>query len=161
MKAQHSGVLYTLFTETYNSIGRYENAALKSASRNVLSPSEFHIIECIGEGGGQGRTIGEIARRLEVTHPTVTVAVNKLEKKGCVTKTRCEKDGRAVYITLTRNGEKMNAAHKYFHRKMVRMISEQFNDQEMEILIRCMGTINELFKNRQAQYETAEASDEL
>jgi len=145
MKSEYLEVLNKLFAETYNNIGKYEETVLSCSSKHNLSLNEFHIVECIGSGDEKGRTIGDIAQHMNVTLPTITVAVNKLEKKGYVTKARCEKDGRVVYITLTRMGMKMNAAHRYFHKHMVRTVGDKFNDEEMEILIRCMSTLNEIF----------------
>lgn len=140
-------MLNKLFTATYNNIGKYEEATLKNAANNDLSLSEYHFIECIGLCSGEdGRTIGDIAQYMDVTLPTVTVAINKLEKKGYVTKNKSESDGRVVNIKLTRQGQKMNAAHRYFHKHMVRVVGNHFNDEELKILIRCMSIINDMFK---------------
>ena len=140
-------VLNKLFTETYNNIGKYEESTLKNAASNNLSLNEYHIIECIGLGNSDdGRTIGDIAQCMNVTLPTITVAINKLESKGYVTKNKSVSDGRVVYIRLTRQGIKMAAAHRYFHKHMVRIVGNQFDGDELKILIKCMSAINEMFK---------------
>ena len=140
-------MLNKLFTETYNNIGKYEEKMLKDAANQNLSLNEFHMIECIGlRDEEEGRTIGDIAQCMNVTLPSITVAVNKLEKKGYVTKNKSISDGRVVYIKLTRQGQKMNSAHRYFHKHMVRVVGDQFNDDELETLIRCMSIINDMFK---------------
>ena len=144
---EYYNVLNKLFTETYNNIGKYEEGTLKNSASENLSLSEYHMIECIGSGDSEsGRTIGDIAQCMNVTLPTVTVAINKLDKKGYVTKNKSASDGRVVYIKLTRQGKKMNAAHRYFHKHMVRVVGNQFNDEELRILIKCMGIINDMFK---------------
>jgi DNA-binding MarR family transcriptional regulator len=158
VKNEHTTVLNTLFAETYNNIGRYEETVLKNASKHNLSLNEFNIIECIGKYDGKddlssanqknknGITISEIAQYMGVSIPTITVAIQKLEAKGYVTRNRTVDDGRFVYVALTRQGQKMNAAHKYFHKHMVRIVGDQFDDNELDILIRCMKTINNAFK---------------
>jgi Transcriptional regulators len=144
---EYYNVLNKLFTETYNNIGKYEENTLKNSASENLSLGEYHMIECIGSGESEnGRTIGDIAQYMDVTLPTVTVAINKLEKKGYVTKHKSAFDGRVVYIRLTRQGKKMDAAHRYFHKHMVRIVGHQFNDGELEILIKCMSIINDMFK---------------
>ena len=144
---QYYNVLNKLFTETYNNIGKYEESTLKNSASDNLSLGEYHMIECIGSVDSEnGRTIGDIAQCMNVTLPSVTVAINKLEKKGYVTKNKSASDGRVVYIKLTRQGKKMDAAHRYFHKNMVRVVGNQFNDEELEILIKCMGVINDIFK---------------
>ena len=52
-------------------------------------------------------TVSEIAGRLKVTRPSVTVAVNKLVQKGYCEKRRREDDGRAVAVILTGAGRKV------------------------------------------------------
>lgn len=144
---EHYNVLNKLFTETYNNIGQYEESTLKKAASDNLSLNEYHIIEFIGSCEDEwGRTIGDIAQYMNVTFPTVTVAIKKLETKGYITKNKSESDGRVVYIRLTRQGLKMNAAHRYFHKHMVRIVGDQFNDEELKILIKCMNIINNMFR---------------
>jgi DNA-binding MarR family transcriptional regulator len=92
--------------------------------------------------------VGEIAEALDVTVPTVTVCVNKLVKKGYVTKTRSEKDARVAIIELTREGRKMNRLHRYFHEQMLLTVKDEFTDEEMEILIRCLRKLNGFFEEK-------------
>ena len=46
-----------------------------------MSISELHLVEAVGKCGGEGRTISGIAKELDITLPSVTVAINKLMKK--------------------------------------------------------------------------------
>lgn len=70
------------------------------------------------ESGGLIRPSAGIAQALDITLPTVTVAVKRLEKKGYVVKRRDEYDGGVQRVELTPRGRKMDAAHKYFHQIM-------------------------------------------
>jgi DNA-binding MarR family transcriptional regulator len=74
--------------------------------------------------------------------------VNKLVKKGYVTKTRSEKDARVAIIELTREGRKMNRLHRYFHEQMILAVEDEFSDEEMEILIRCLRKLNGFFEEK-------------
>ena len=107
--------LNTLLVDTFDAILRVEEKSLKHVGNGKLSIAEFHTLECIGRGEDCQRTVGEIAESLGVTVPTVTVCVNKLVKKGYVTKTRTEKDARIDIIELTPEGRKMNRLHRFFH----------------------------------------------
>ena len=80
--------LNELLVEIYRNIEILEESELKKSRLN-LSISEIHLIELIAKAGG-GMTVSEIAERLKVTRPSVTVAVNKLVQKGY-----CEKRRRA------------------------------------------------------------------
>lgn len=140
--------LNTLFEDTFDAILRVEEKSLKHVGNGELSIAEFHTLECIGQGEACSRTVGEIAEALRVTVPTVTVCVNKLVKKGYVTKTRSEKDARIAIITLTPEGKKMNRLHRFFHEQMVLSIRHEFNDEEMDCLLRCIRKLNEFFEER-------------
>ena len=140
--------LNTLFVDTFDAIMRVEERSLRHVGGGKLSISEFHTLECIGEGEDNRRAVGEIAEALNVTVPTVTVCVNKLVKKGYVTKTRSEKDARVAIIELTREGRKMNRLHRYFHEQMLLTVKDEFTDEEMEILIRCLRKLNGFFEEK-------------
>ena len=139
--------LNTLFVDTYDAITKVEEKSLKQVGRGELSIAEFHTLECIG-GEGQSRTVGEIAEALGVTVPTVTVCVNKLVKKGYVTKTRSEKDARIAIIQLTPVGCKMNRLHRFFHEQMILAVSQEFDEEEMDCLLRCIRKLNAFFEER-------------
>ena len=138
--------LNTLFVDTFNAILRVEEKSLKQVGNGELSIAEFHTLECISQGEECRRTVGEIAEALGVTVPTVTICVNKLVKKGYVTKTRSEKDARIAIIELTSEGKKMNRLHRYFHEQMVMAISHEFNEEEIDCLLRCIRKLNEFFE---------------
>lgn len=137
--------LNTLLVETYDSILRVEEKSLKRVGGGDLSIAEFHTLECIGNGEDSRRTVGEIAEALAVTVPTVTVCVGKLVKKGYVTKTRSEKDARVAIIELTPAGSRMNRLHRFFHEQMVLSIGHEFNDEELDSLLRCIRKLNAFF----------------
>jgi DNA-binding MarR family transcriptional regulator len=140
--------LNTLFVDTFDAILRVEEKSLKHVGGGELSIAEFHTLECIGNGEDSRRTVGEIAEALEVTVPTVTVCVGKLVKKGYVTKTRSETDARVAIIELTREGRKMNRLHRYFHEQMILSVCEEFSEEEMEYLIRCIRKLNGFFEEK-------------
>ena len=137
--------LNTLFVDTFDAIMRVEEKSLKQVGNGELSIAEFHTLECIGKGKDCRRAVGEIAEALGVTVPTVTVCVNKLVKKGYVTKTRSEKDARIAIIELTAEGRKMNRLHRYFHEQMILAVRGEFNDEELDSLLRCIRKLNAFF----------------
>lgn len=140
--------LNTLFVDTFEAIMRVEEKSLRHVGNGQLSIAEFHTLECIGNGQEQCRTVGEIAEVLGVTVPTVTVCVNKLVKKGYVTKTKSEKDARIAIIELTAEGKKMNRLHRFFHEQMLLSVRNEFSDRELEYLLRCIRKLNTFFEER-------------
>ncbi len=140
--------LNTLLVDTYTAITQVEEKSLKHVGQGELSIAEFHTLECIGKGEDNCRTVGEIAEALGVTVPTVTVCVNKLVKKGYVTKTKSERDARIAIIELTAEGRKMDRLHRFFHEQLVLSIRHEFEEEEMEYLLRCIRKLNTFFADR-------------
>ncbi len=145
--------LNDILADTFNSILKFEESSLKKISNVLITVSETHLLEAIGKFEGARATVGEIASAQAVSIPTVTVALKKLESKGMVEKVRCENDGRCVFVTLTELGRKILNAHKYFHRKMVRNISKEFNNEEKRLLIEAMEKLNSFFAKNSSVLE--------
>ena len=78
--------LNEVIVDTYRSILRVEENILKRSDQTDLSISEIHMLEAVGKGKDRRRTISELAEVLNITLPSVTVAINKLMKKGYVEK---------------------------------------------------------------------------
>jgi len=134
-----------LLVDVYHNILRLEELALRRISKIALSISEMHLIECVGKGKGDGRSISELADDLNVTRPSATIAVNKLEQKGYVQKRSCDYDGRVVRVYLTQEGNKIDTLHRFYHRNMVHAISGGLTGEEKKILIRSIKKLNEYF----------------
>lgn len=139
-------LLNNMLMEVYHNIVRVEEVFLQRNSRINLAIKEMHLIECIGQEPETGKTISEIADYLKVAKPSVTVAVNKLEKKGYLNKNGCHTDGRVVRVTLTREGRKVDAYHKRYHMSMIHEIENEFGEDEREMLVRVIAKLNKFFE---------------
>ena len=104
--------------------------------------------EAVGKGKDRRRTISELAEVLNITLPSVTVAINKLMKKGYVEKVRGEEDGRIVYVSLTRQGRRIDSAHRYFHESMVRSIIRDMTESEMQALYKGVMKLDTFLKEQ-------------
>ena len=140
--------LNRVIVDTYRSILRVEETILKQTDRVDLTIGELHMLESVGKGKDRRRTISEIAEDLGITLPSVTVAINKLMKKGYVEKVRGEEDARIFYVSLTRMGRKMDSAHRYFHERMVRSIVSGMREEEQQILYRGVMKLDEFLKGQ-------------
>ena len=126
--------LNDLIVDAYRSILKVEETILKRSDNIDLSINEMHMLEAVGKGKNKPKTISEIAEDLGIPLPSVTVAINKLVKKGYVEKLRGEEDARIVYVTLTKQGKKIDSVHRYFHESMVRSIISGMSEQEQQVL---------------------------
>lgn len=138
--------LNSILVEVYHNILRLEEQALKKANGISLSINEMHLIEAVGKGADEGKSISEIAEYLNITRPSATVAVNKLERKGYLEKVNSKDDGRVVRVHLTREGQVIDRYHHYYHKKMVSEISSEFSEEEKTYLLKAIYKLNDYFK---------------
>lgn len=142
--------LNALLVDTFWSILKVEEKTLKASGRKDLSISEMHLIEAADKSSGRGKTISNIADDMGITLPSVTVAINKLVKKGYVEKIRAEEDGRVVFVVLTELGRKMDAVHRYFHHNMVRSVGKELTEEEKALTLKAIGKLNAFFERQLA-----------
>ena len=140
--------LNEVIVDTYRSILRVEENILKRSDQTDLSISEIHMLEAVGKGRQDVNNISELAEVLNITLPSVTVAINKLMKKGYVEKVRGEEDGRIVYVSLTRQGRRIDSAHRYFHESMVRSIIRDMTESEMQALYKGVMKLDTFLKEQ-------------
>lgn len=150
-KIAFSEKLNQLIVETFRDILELEEKMLHSFGKMNLSISEIHVIEAIALGKGDGRTISELADDLRITLPSVTNAVKKLEANGYVQKIKSEYDGRSVNVVLTPLGQKIDSAHRYFHKLMVLEVADELTDEDMRLLVRAIEKLDNFFKRKTEQ----------
>lgn len=143
-----SSQLNAVLVDTFNNILKFEEDLLKHSTNIDLSINEMHLIEHVGKNKNDGKTISDLAQSLNITLPSVTVAINKLVKKGYVKKEKSNTDGRVVYVRLTDKGLRIDKIHQYFHVKMVKDISKEMTDEEKEVLIHGMEKLNGFFRKK-------------
>lgn len=143
-----SSQLNEVLVDTFNNILKVEEDLLKHSTNIDLSINEMHLIESVGKNKNNGKTISDLAQSLNITLPSVTIAINKLVKKGYVKKEKSNTDGRMVFVSLTDNGLRIDKIHQYFHVKMVNEISKELTDQEKEVLIHGMEKLNGFFRKK-------------
>lgn len=141
-----SAQLNALLVDIYRNIQVLETSELKKSRLN-LSINEMHLIELIAKDE-DGISVSEIAARMKVSKPSVTVAVNKLVQKGYCEKQRLLGDGRAVLVFLTPAGKKIEAFHRRCHRNMILSISNDFSEDEKRNLLAAMDKINTYFRSK-------------
>ena len=130
--------------DLFNRMLRVEERALRSAFGPVVTATEAHILDVIGQRSDK-MSISEVAAALQITVPTITVALKKLVDKGFVTKTACLADGRRFLVSLTQQGEKIFEIHRLFHKKMVEAATDGFSDEEKDVLLSCVKKLSEFF----------------
>lgn len=136
--------LNNLLVNMFNEIMTIEEKALVTDEFSNISITDMHIIEAIGVGNG--RNMSSVAKDLEITVGTLTIAINNLVKKGYVNRNRSTRDRRVVLISLSDLGVRVFNHHKMFHKNMIEDIITLLDDEEMEIFLKAIGGLNEYFQ---------------
>lgn len=146
MRDMFSEKLNSEIDEAYRLITEVEEAMLHSSERLNVSIGEVHLLEKIADAGEL--SLSELAAALGITRPSATTAVNKLERKGFVEKRRDERDGRMVYVSLTKEGRFIDRLHRRFHRSMTYEVSQGLTEGEKEALLKGLERLNGFLKDR-------------
>ncbi len=93
---------YDRLTNLYRGIAKRYRRSIGSGAYRDLSASDFLVLRYIA--AETAPAMSDIAARLSVTQGTLTVAMNRLVKKGYVERSRMERDRRIVRTSLTKAG---------------------------------------------------------
>lgn len=124
--------LNELLVDMFNHILVLEERNL--VARGVsLSMSEVHTLENIFKS--ETKTMSDVARRALVTQGTLTVAINRLVKKGYVARYKDEHDKRIVRLSLTQRALELLKIHDDFHESMIdTMINDLKVDEDTNLI---------------------------
>lgn len=126
------------FVEFYDKFSSWEHSVLRGKD---LSPAQVHTIEVIGHQ--QDMRMKELAERLGITTGTLTVAVDKLEKKGLVLRKPHKQDRRSWFVVLTEKGREVFEQHHRFHENFTREIAAGLSNEEICMIHKLLGKVLE------------------
>lgn len=118
-----------------------------------LTTTELHIIECIGL---EKITIKELSNRLGITMGTTSIAINKLEDKKFITRTRSKTDKRKVYVSLNKKGLTAYNYHGNFHTTTLEKVTKNIPEEKLNCFLE---TFEDILKNLKSLKLNLEAED--
>lgn len=139
-------MLNQVLVTTFNQITKIERKALAQREFKDLTISEIHTIEQIGSVDHP--TMSDIASRLSVTLGTLTTSVNRLVKKGYVTRVPSQVDKRITHLALTPHGQAANQLHRDFHKEMIEVILNVTNREEQLLLEKVLEHVLAFFTEK-------------
>lgn len=122
--------------EFYEKLSSWEHAVVKDSE---LSPGQMHAIEIIGHE--KSLRMKELAEKLGVTTGTLTVTVDKLERKGLLERRPHESDRRSYRVVLTEEGKKHFASHQEYHLQLTEEIAAVLSTEELEVFGRVLDKV--------------------
>ncbi len=145
-KGSTKTLINQILVELFHDILEIEEKSITTRTNPSITMNEMHIIEIIGLN--RSRSMGEVARDLGITLPSLTSGINRLVKKGYVERKRTEEDRRVVKVELTKPGRQIFRAHELFHEQMVEALIDDLEIEELPLLMNSLEQLHDFFRNR-------------
>lgn len=139
-----------LLVRIFDKIIVTEQKALQVGSFGDLSIAEMHTLE--GIGLYESKTMTETANELNVTTGTLTVAIDRLVRKGYVDRQRDTQDKRIVRIKLTKKGKLAYRLHLKFHTLLVDRITGPLAENERNLLVKVLTSVATFVDEQDQKY---------
>lgn len=140
-----NSTLNDVLVRLFRSINAIEERAIRTEEYKDVTTNDMHVIEAIGME--EARNMTSVARSLEVTTGTLTIAINSLVKKGYVDRVRSEEDRRVVLISLSEKGRRAYLHHRRFHERMIESVVEELTEEEQQILEKALAKLYVFFRS--------------
>ena len=139
-----NSTLNDVLVRLFRNVNVIEERAMRTEEYKDVTTNDMHVIEAIGMEGAKNMT--SVARSLEVTTGTLTIAINSLVKKGYVDRVRSEEDRRVVLISLSEKGRRAYLHHRRFHEQMIESVVEELTEEEQRILAKAPAKLYHFFR---------------
>jgi len=116
-----------------------EKIDLESIADTGLCASDFAILEALLHKGPL--QIGQIGEKVLLTSGSMTAAVSRLERGGCVIRTKKAEDARCCEVRLTPKGRKIIETAFSKHEKNLERVAEELTAGERRELVRLLKKI--------------------
>ena len=123
----------------------------KFGTDELLSHSEIHLIEIIGDN--TGLSVTDIAGRLGITKGAVSQSLKRLEKKGYSEKKPDPRNLSRAIVSLTAKGLTAYWAHKHWHETMDGGFADYLDTlppEQMHIIIDFLTRVEDFLERRVA-----------
>ncbi len=112
-------------------------AGLPPAAKTGLSPTQVNILDLIHNN--KELTVQKLSNLLELSPPTVSVAVKKMVESGLVDKTASPGDGRVTILELTRKAAELYKEIDRYRRAKAGKLLSNLNKEEQENFLLLLG----------------------
>ena len=85
--------------------------------------------------------LGEIAKALKLSKPSVTAIVDKLASKGYIEKFQSDEDRRSIHVHLSAKGKSLVKMHAQTHNKIVDMLQDNLDSRDLKNLVTILNKV--------------------
>lgn len=121
-------------------ISQFDELSLTVKNQDRLTPSELHIVECIGSKGTM--TSKEIGEELRITKGAVSQQLKKMIESQVVIKEVSPLDKRVSFIKLSKTGEFFYQEHQAIKSHFEQSLIKELNQMELLGFMKGMSLLN-------------------
>ena len=122
-------------------LGELEAKAFEQEGFSELSLRQMLYLDAVTRM--ENPTFSDLAKKLNVSKPSVTAIVKKLIRMGYVKKEQSAEDKRVFHIELTSKGKKFDEIHGDVHRLLANRITENLDELELKQMVGILRKILE------------------
>ncbi len=111
-------------------------------SEHNLTFDDYEVLVHLSEADHNRLRMSDLSERLIHSHSRLTQRVNRLEKKGLVTREKCSEDARVTYAVITKHGLAAIVAAAPDHVVSVRnRLLDHLEPSEIDVLTKAFGRV--------------------
>lgn len=131
--------LIEIIAKLSREIVEMEELAKENYNFNELTLTQMHYLETINQLHNPNLT--ELAAEMNLTKPTVKVAIDKLIEKDYIFRVQSDEDRRSAHLHLTEKGKLINQMHDSAHKSLAEMMSKNLEEDELGQLVVLLGKV--------------------
>ncbi|HIF9233332.1 TPA: MarR family winged helix-turn-helix transcriptional regulator [Photobacterium damselae] len=132
--------LNQLVTEFYDKMSSWEHSVVRETGYSL---AQVHTVEVLGNHGHL--RMKELANKLGITTGTLTVQVDKLVSANLIERLADPEDGRAIVVSLTKEGQAIHHYHNQLHLNLMKELTRNLDAKDGERLIAILSQMNKEF----------------
>lgn len=119
--------------------GDWEMQFMQQYTGEGFTLRQIEYIDVINSLGNPN--LGEIAKALKLSKPSVTAIVEKLAAKGYIHKFQSDEDRRSFHVHLSAKGKKLVDMHDETHRKIAGLFQSGLNEKDLKTLVALLNKV--------------------
>lgn len=125
--------LFIVLSRAHKAISEQTNQFFQASGVN---PTEFAVLELLYHKGKQ--PLQKIGGKILLASGSITYVIDKLEKRGYITRVNCPNDRRVTYAEISEQGKEFMAQIFPEHEKKLHELTEALSSEEKEQAIELM-----------------------
>lgn len=120
-------------------IGDWELQFVREYEQAGFTVRQMEYLDTIHRLGNPN--LGEIARELNLSRPSVTAIVDKLASKGYIQKRQSDEDRRSFHVHLSAKGKKLAEMHNETHHHIADLFRNNLSSKDLNALVSILNKV--------------------